>query len=230
MKRHILDHLMPILSLRMKLQTKKIFAKEFLILIMVIVVGIVCFLCTYPYNFYRHSQITSLRKSIVEETKLSDSLAHDYEIKFQKKNWFSQKFTYKFGFQLYQIEDLWTRLDDLAKMDSIKFKWENIWNKELIIFNKEIGLTTPEKFEEFFNTARINTTDIKNYNQSLNIKKETTTLYSQKRVMETKILSFDKQTQFGIKCAFFFGIIVFGLRYVFYVVNWSVKTLKQKSE
>ena len=117
----------------------------------------------------------------------------------------------------------------LAKVDSIKYKW-NVWAKELIDFNKEFDFNTPEKFKEFIDANTINSKDSAEYNESLNVNRDITILKTQKRDVETKKLSFEKQVEFGITSTIVLGIILFVARYLFCAVRWSIKVLKQKNE
>ena len=213
----------------MKLQTKKLIAREFLLLTIALSLGFICFLCTYPYNNYRNREIKNLEKSIAEKNKIADSLSHQYKIKSQKKDWFFERFTTKFGSDLYKNEELWNRLLFLAKVDSIKYKWK-VWAKELIDFNKELDFSTPEKFKEFIDAYRINSKDSAEYNQSLNVNRDIAALKIQKRDVETIKLSFEKQVEFGIISTIILGIMLFAARYLFYAVRWSIKVLKQKNE
>ncbi len=58
----------------MNIQTKKIIAREFLILLIVIGLGIIGFLSIYPYNLYRNKQIEDLSNIINRKQKGIDSL------------------------------------------------------------------------------------------------------------------------------------------------------------
>jgi len=213
----------------MELRTKKIIAREFLILTLTLAAGIVCFLCTYLYNYYLNNQADNLNKKIADNTKTVDSLRYSYNQKMEKKNWFYEKLISKFDYERDSLDKVWNRLDDLAKKDSIKFRWEK-WGKVVVATNKEIGLGTPEVFKAFIESNRIQTTDIEKYNQSLNVNKELTKLNTDKREIEDKRFSYNEQLSFGFKSLIFISMILFGLRYLFYAIKWSLKVLKQKSE
>lgn len=216
-------------TLRMNLQTKKIIAREFLILTLTIAIGLLCFFCTYPYNYYRNNQVDNLNKKISDKTKIVDSLRYSYNKKMEKKNWFNEILVSKFDYQRDSLDKVWKRLDDLAKKDSIKFRWEK-WGKEVIAVNKEIGLGTPEAFKLFIETNRIEPADIEKYNQSLNANRDLSKLITEKNEIEGKILSHKEQKSFGVKSLIFVSLLFFGLRYLFYAVRWSIKILKQKGE
>lgn len=213
----------------MKLQTKKIIAREFLLLTIVFALGFICFLSTYPYNNYKSSQAGSLDKTIAEKNRITDSLSYSYKSKSQKKDWFFGKFTEKFGSDHYKNDEFWNRLSYLAERDSIKYKW-NSWSKELIDFNKELNFDTPQKFKEFIDANRLNRNDSANFNESEKVNQDILTLKQQKKEIEIKKLSFKEQVRFGVTSTIILLIILFATRYLFYAVKWSIKVLKQKNE
>lgn len=213
----------------MKLQTKKLIAREFLLMTLAFAVGFISFLFIYPYNYYRASQTDNLDKTIVEKNKITDSLAYQFKSKSQKKDWYFEKFTSKFGSDLYKNEELWNRLSYLAEKDSIKHKW-NIWAKELIDFNKELDFDTPQKFKEFIDAIRINSKDSANYTESLKVNREIGALKERKKEIEIKKLSSKEQLRFGVASTIVLLIILIPARHLFYAVRWSIKVLKQKNE
>lgn len=213
----------------MKLKTKKIIAREFILLNIALALGFISFLCIYPYNYYRSSQADNLDMTIKEKNKIKDSLSYQYKCKSQKKDWFFEKFTEKFGSDLYKNEELWNRILYLAEKDSIKYKW-NIWAKELVDFNKELGFDTPQKFKEFIDANRLTKKDSTNYTESLKINQDIGTLKERKKEIEIIKLSFKEQVRFGVTSTIVLLIILFAVRYLFYAVRWSIKVLKQKNE
>ena len=71
----------------MKLSTKKIIAQEFLTLIIVLTLGLISFLFTYPYNLYKRHQVENISTEISKK-KLADSLSISYKSKLGKQNWY----------------------------------------------------------------------------------------------------------------------------------------------
>ncbi len=216
----------------MKLRTKKTLAREFLILTVVFASGVVCFLCTYPYNYLRNNQVDKISKTVAEKTRHADTLSQSYKSKTQNQDWFFKQYSNKFDIENSKYnskEIVWNRLYDLAKKDSLKLKWGK-WEKETIENFKEMGFPSPESLKELIDTNIISSTDLNNYNQSVRITQELKALNKQKNKIEAKILSFKRQIEFGIKAAIFFAIILLGLRYLYYAIRWSIKTLKKKSE
>lgn len=217
----------------MKLTTKKIIAREFLIMILVLTIGLISFLCTYPYNAYKRNQVENKSIEISEKSKKVDTLSLSFKNKIDQQNWFFDKYSNHWdisGDKINTSEKLWKRLDFLALNDSIKYKWQNVWDKELLAFNKEIGFTNPDEFKSFIDKNRITKIDSLNYDSSLAINSEIALLTKNKKDYESEILSYNEQTEFGLKALIICFIILFGFRYLFYSLKWSLKTLKQKSE
>lgn len=217
----------------MKLTTKKIIAREFLIIILVLTIGLISFLCTYPYNAYKRNQVEKKSIEISEKSKKVDTLSLSFKNKIDQQNWFFDKYSNHWdisGDKINTSDKLWKRLDFLALNDSIKYKWQNVWDKELLAFNKEIGFTNPDEFKSFIDKNRITKIDSLNFDSSLAINSEIALLTKNKKDYESEILSYNEQIKFGLKVLIICFIILFGFRYLFYSLKWSLKTLKQKSE
>jgi len=218
---------------RMKLTTKKIIAREFLTLTLVLTLGLISFLCTYPYNAYKRNQAKNISSEISEKSKKADTLSLTFKNKLGQQKWFFDKYSNQWdisGDVINTSDKLWKRLDYLALNDSIKYKWQNVWDKDLIAFNKKIGFSNPEEFQSFIDKNRVTKIDSANYDSSLAINSEIALLTKNKKNYESEILSYNEQTEFGLKALIICFIILFGFRYLFYSLKWSLKTLKQKSE
>lgn len=217
----------------MKLTTKKLIAREFLIMILVLTIGLISFFCTYPYNAYKRKQVENKSIEISEKSKKVDTLSLSFKNKIDQQNWFFEKYSNHWdisGDIINTSEKLWQRLDFLALNDSIKYKWQNVWDKELLAFNKEIGFSNPDEFKSFIDKNRITKEDSSNYESSLAINSEIALLTKNKKDYESEILSYNEQKEFGLKALIICFFILFGFRYLFYSLKWSLKTLKQKTE
>ena len=217
----------------MKLTTKKIIAREFLTLTLVLSIGLILFLCTYPYNAFKRNQVENKSTEISDKSKKVDTLLLSFKNKIDQQKWFFDKYSNHWdisGDKINTPDKLWKRLDFLALNDSIKYKWQNVWDKELLAFNKEIGFSNPDEFQSFIDKNRISKIDSSNYDSSLAINSEIALLTKNKNDYESEILSYNEQTEFGLKAIIISFIILFGFRYLFYSLKWSLKILKQKSE
>lgn len=213
----------------MKLKSKKIIAREFILLILLLALGVISFLCIYPYNYYRNSQSHDLEKTIAQKNKITERLSYQYKTKFAKRDWYFEKFTVKFGSDSYKNDELWNRLLFLAKNDSIRHKW-NIWDNEFSNFNIELGFDTPQKLKEFIDRVRLNKIDSTNYTEALKIKQDILKLREREKEVEMKKFSSEEQFIFGMTSTIILLIMLFPARYLFYGVRWSIKVLKEKNE
>lgn len=217
----------------MKLKTKKIIAREFLVFLLCIAIAIIAFLSIYPYNYLKQNHINNLTKEIAAKRTLADSLSKSYAKKYDNQIWFTNKIRSKFNVSKsaeYGNLKLWNTLYDIAKSDSIKFKWGKVWSKELVIFIKELGFETPDKFQSFILKNITNSKDIKENRVAYKINAEAEALQIKSHEISQKILSLENQLR---TAGLFFTIAVaifFFLRYIFYGVRWSVSTLNRKNE
>ncbi len=124
----------------MKLQTKKIIAREFLVLIVTVIIASISFVLIYPYNSYRQNQLDKLTDTIYSKSKLADSLANSYNI------WSIQQ-------QKDPLKDLYNEFNsqlNLAKnYDEFKQVMSDQKNRQVFFneFNPKINLA--KSFNEF---------------------------------------------------------------------------------
>ncbi len=215
----------------MRLQIKKILAREFLLLTITISLGFIVFLLTYPYNLYRQNNASKLEVIIHENTNLADSLSKAFELKTTNQEWLHKKVLdeYDVGTNpLYTKDGIWEQLTFLAKTDSIKFRWGTKWKEEWTPFFKKIGFANPDSLKKFVNSNTIQDNDIEMKNRSKELKKETINFKDENLKIKNKVLSYSEQINFGISAFIILGLLLFVLRYIVYAVQWSLKTLKEK--
>jgi len=217
----------------MKIKTKKIIAREFLTLTIVLTLALISFLCTYPYNALKRNQSKNLSIEISVKSKNAETLILPFKNKIEQQKWFFDKFSNQWDTSrgvINTYDKLWKRLDYLALNDSIKYKWQHVWDKDLIAFNKKIGFSNPEEFQSFIEKNRFTKSDSNNNDLSNNIIAEINLLSLKKNKLESETMSMNEQYEFGLITLFITFIILFGIRYLFYAIIWSFKTLKEKSE
>lgn len=152
----------------MKLQTKKIIAREFLILLIVIGLGVIGFFCTYPYILFKKNHDKNLMAVIEKKKKVADSLNkliinhHDPFAEYGGKEIAPQGNIYSDMIQVNKIQDQVNKL----------VQSENQYDKQ--------------------------------------------------------ILDSDSQIHFGFIVIIIFLILLFGFRYLYYAIRWSIKTLSTK--
>jgi hypothetical protein len=110
----------------MKHQTKKVIAREFIVLILTLVITLLAFLGTAVYNAFLNSKITPLRESFNENVKQADSLARSYNSKLQNQQWFYNTLDIYFNLpkSRYKSYDIvWKRFQEISSSDSIEYTY-----------------------------------------------------------------------------------------------------------
>ena len=133
----------------MNLKIKKRLAKEFLLIILTIVLGVLFFLCIYSYNYYQNYQIKNLDYNIVDEPNKIDNYLYFYNRKSYNQTLFFTKFSEKVSLPgtLFDTSNkLWSHIEEIEKKDSIKKYWENKWSKKFVGVISTCGFDTPDKF------------------------------------------------------------------------------------
>jgi hypothetical protein len=132
----------------MKLQTKKIIAREFLLLILAIGVGLVAFSCTYLYNFYQRTKSENLSNEISTNESIADSLNKPFDSKTKQYHLLYSKFNQNENvdpgdYETFEKNSL-IELDKLALEDSIIAKYQK-WDPKFKTILREVGFNTPEE-------------------------------------------------------------------------------------
>ncbi len=214
----------------MNIYTKKILAREFLVLILCFIIGVLYFLSIYPYNYLKNNKINILTKEVSEKKKISYSLSKSFRQKTAKQYWYSTQFKSKFyidGYSKKLNDDLWTFFEKLIKSDSLIIKGENTLDERIVSFNIELGFETPEKFQSFIITNIISQEDIEKNQKSLKIDSEIDVLNNKIKGTSKKVFTVAEQIKASYWAFSITMIIFFLFRYIYYGINWSIKTLKQ---
>ena len=178
----------------------------------------------YPYNSHQRKQIESITNSIKIKRDIADSLAND----FYKKNDAQYEFNKKINDSNIDTVGAWKRLYFLAVNDSIKYKWENVWDKHVVDYTKSWGYDSPEKFQKFILANSISSIDTENKKQSEKVVEEIERLKLEREEVRGKILYYNEQINFGVKVFGIAALLLFAFRYFIYSIIWSVKVLRTK--
>jgi len=216
----------------MNKKIKKIIAREFLLLLALILLSALIFVCVFPYNSYQENRIEKINKKLIEREKLNDSLHKSVNEKIKKQEWFFEKISSEFDIsnsEYSELKTLWPILQRIAENDSTEHRWNNKWEKSLIDFHKSIGFKKGKDLQIFILNNSITSKDSIQLNKSNEIQKEITELSKQKIELKNRIFQYSEKRNFiiGIS-AILFGIL-FVLRYLFYGIKWSIKELNDKN-
>lgn len=217
----------------MQLKTKKKIAKEVLLLLSSGVIALIIFLLVYLYNWYCNSKSEGLQTLITSKTIQSDSLIKHYNSKLKQQQWFYEGNLKEYdvislGYNSYA--DLWIRLEVIYNADSIEYKYSKIWDKDLIVVLDKLGFHNAKEFKEFIAKNRLTQADKANKSKSDDIKNEISKLNSEKRIWELKAMTTDEQMGFALKALIIALIFLYPIRFLYWLIVWSFKTLKQKGE
>ena len=214
----------------MKLQTKKIIAREFLLLMLAIGIGLIGFLCTYLYNSYQRNKAQKLSDEITTKESIADSLSKPFDIKSKQIHLLYEKFNanenvFPTDYESF-LKNTWTNLSKLELKDNIakSIKWDPRF-KQLL---RDVGFNSSEELQNFIEENRLTKDDTLNSQIAKSYQQEIRLLESKRTDYNSYLLAFKGQIDFGI-CVFCISLIIlFASRYIYYAIKWSIKTLKQK--
>jgi hypothetical protein len=210
----------------MQINFKKIIAREFLILITVLVIGVLSFCVGTICNTYSKTRISGLQLKI-------DALSRRYNDKIGRQIWVTNTLCERVincGTENERVRNndvIWTKLIKYASEDKLKFKMGIIISKEtkawdsltITVFKDIMGFSTPEKLKEFIMQSTLNKKEISDYNNSIKLSEEKINLESN-LFEDYQIWNFTLNT---IAISFVIGFVI---RYLFYAILWSINTLK----
>ena len=166
-----------------------------------------------------------MENQISSKQRIADSLMQRYDRKLKNQTWFFNELNNEFDIQNYTLEKSWQRLAELSKEDSL-IAFYKMNEKLFLAFNKQMGFETPNKWKDFIEDNLFQQIDINNKNKSSKIITEIERLKIQKKDIQKKILIKSEQVRISFNAFVFSGILLFLLRYIFYGIRWSIKTLK----
>ncbi|MFM2225671.1 MAG: hypothetical protein RJA07_1873 [Bacteroidota bacterium] len=207
----------------MQLQTKKIIAREFLLLILSMAIALVVFGGTYLYNFIQEKRVQKIEVQISAKKLLVDSLGSGIILeKRNQRNWFYNANRKYYGDLT--IDSFWNLMQ--LRRDSFVIRYHKIYTPELKSFLTSLGFETPEKLRDFVVSNLFNEKDFAIIRKQQIIEKEIKKLEKEK--IEITEISQQEAKQISNWTFVISIIVLFLLRYLFYGIRWSLKTLKQE--
>lgn len=212
----------------MKLNKKKLIAREFLILISCILLFLLAFLGTFTYNNYLNNQKNNLNEKLQSKEKHIDSLMSPYRIKKEKQKWLFKEFSKRFRMGEANTPDkLWKDIIDLKKKDSLIHHWNNLSIQQIDAYNK-VGFDSGQEFKIFIKENHLTSQDIADTAKAHKIQKSVNQVNSKIEYLRSKKLNSKERKNF-LWLAF---LIIFGaafpLRWIVIGTKWSIRTLKYK--
>lgn len=212
----------------MNKKVKRIIAREFLTLLILVVLESLTFVFVSQYNSYQKNKIKKIDKSLVEKEKLTDDINILVHEKIEKELTFKNKLELNGKeFTDEQADHFWKILTDIHKKDSIVYLWDNSWGTDFKIVIQSTGLKDGYELNQFIIKNSLSREDSILLTKLDTIQKETSYLTKQKTDVENKIINNNEKLEILERI----GIVLFGilfiLRYLIYGVKWSLKTLKE---
>lgn len=211
------------------MQIKKIIAKEFLMLVLLALLGSISYFSTYVYNHFKQNKKDLLKTEIKQHTIIKDSLSKIISEKKYAHVWFFKEVSKEYNVEKYNSEEkYWNRSLALAKNDSIKIIWETKWKKDpqYIQFFNKIGFPNSDSLQNFIITNSYSKFELNTKNKADSLNKIIARL--NKTYNTTSILSHNQQFEYLWKAILILFTLLFAFRYLFYAIKWSIRTLKDK--
>lgn len=214
----------------MNLSTKKIFAREFLILIAALIVSSLIFLGIYIYNHSLEKDISRLNDKIKEDVRTSDSLKLPLSVKFERRKWYYDNLVSSFEeYAPLSYDTVVSKLDRWALHDSLKYRWDKVWSPVVIGFQKKLGFNSPEQLKSFLDSTRITSQDHSNDSLGAAIIGLSGKDYQGISSIQKKRVSYGREMYFFWKLFIVTFLIVFVFRYIVYGIRWSIRILRRSA-
>lgn len=211
----------------MNLKTKKIIAREFiLLLISFVFTGAFYLFCFYPYKNFQVNKYNKLELEINSKRHIVDSLRGIVLVKKKAQRNFTNYFNFN-GFKQTSTIKFWTVLYRLAKSDSISYYWENNFTKDFKFHLSHLGYYHPKQLQNFILSNIINKTDDEISILADKKNSEVNALREKRSEANNRIYSDKQICEQAVSCLYILLAVLFGLRYLFYAIRWSVNVLKE---
>lgn len=202
----------------MNLKLKKIIAREFLIIVALIILSFTSFVGTYLYNKYLINKKVEIENQIDIQLDSISNLTEIGANKLEFKNWVILKSLTENRKQLLRI--LYSRYAPQQELSEAR----------LIAINRKYGEDNIRLAEDFYNkylrdNREVVGIDSLNFKIASEILNTITKQRSLKRKIETQILSKEEQREIGLDILIYLTFIFFPIRYFYYGIRWSIKTL-----
>lgn len=222
----------------MRLRTKKLLAREFLLLLSVLVVSFFAFLGSYGYNAYLKKQNSFLQDSIASYEMLSDSLPRIFYSKLQKQHQLYQTLN---AFVLPTLIDGYLFFPAISQNRVTFFKTyfrfakegkiDSVWktyrsNKEKSALRK-MGIGSPQKLESYILSNIHTSDDIRNRDLATKYENKVASMSEKATAILKKQLDYKQQIRVGMNAMIILFLITFVGRYLVYGVIQSIKILKE---
>lgn len=207
----------------MQLKLKKIIARESLYLLASITLSVLFYLSLLGYDQYLSIKKNRALDNLEKLEITYDSLTNRYEAKIDKQKLLYEKFSNNYSPYFETYENMWDRMIYLYESDSIYIKFNKIWSKEIIDFFKSEGLNSGESLNLFIESNRLPPhvdKQIKAFKRNIELSK------NEVNDLNKKKLRSDEKIELSLIALAILLIFFMLIRYIVYLVMWSMRTLK----
>jgi len=212
----------------MNLSTKKIIAREFLILAVVLLLSLFAGICIYPYNFYKQNQINAKNDKIHALRKKSDSLSLVYNEKKRVQKIFFNSASLIFGWSE-SYQDLWKLLGEKYHNGSIPVMYNRVPSSDFVKFLKSEGYDNSEAFEKFLSENLLTKSDSLNYLESEKTDQIIFGVIIESNHIKEKMIDSDEHMKFFAQVLAILFSIAYPIRFFALGVKWSLGIINQKN-
>jgi hypothetical protein len=213
----------------MKQSYRKIVAREFLLFMLSSCVLFIVYLSLILFNLNIERKATKFDKAIEKEIIERKQIDSTYSRKCQNWAYLYNKVNEQIDLENSNYNHptkFWKRTGELIKKDSFDYKYQK--EPVLRLVFKNAGLLSKEDVKKFVKENNLNEIDKANIQKTTNSKTKENELRKELEITKKSHLNNDDKAH-NLYIAFvIIFLLVFPIRYLYYAILWSFKTLKEK--
>jgi hypothetical protein len=211
--------------------SNKKLAREFLFFLTLLIVPVAALVYITLNNEFKLIEIRENRNTLLEEKLILDSLELiliPFDNKAQAQNHFDYDLKYKFGLSSkdYLYHETWDKLILMSQYDSVKHYWDKRWNKKFVLFLKSLGHNTPLEFQDFIDKNTITVDEWQSQQFFTSKQNEIQVMVDDLNEMKRALILPSVRNKLMLNWTLGAFIILFVLRYMWYGLTWSLKTIR----
>ncbi len=215
-------------KLTLTLKHKKIIAREFLLFIIAIVTPFLVYFALHGANAYQKYKIDGYYKDASIANDTAKPLIVNYNKKKDKQAWYFDKYG-SWGFSqtspdIDTPDELWANsCDYFYDVDSIA----SFYNaKSMTSFFNYIGIKSPYELKYFIKENTLTNEDISNKKEGDRVLNMVSEINIKRIDAQNSIIDKEEIYRLSVNSFWVLVIILFGFRFLYYAIIWSIKTLK----
>lgn len=212
----------------MKLSTKKIIAKEFLLIISILLVTLIFNISIYPYNYFLERNILSEDQNILDLRQKANGVLLNYNKKKENHDMFYRLLLVEYDLNESSTK-IWTDLTRLYYTDSIPIKFNNTWEKKLIRLLNNEGFKNGKEFEDFVHENIFTEKDSLDFRYAQSLNDSINLLTNKISGYYNKMIYKSRHREYTLYFLLILILIAYPVRFLFIGIKWSINTIKQNN-